>query len=334
VAPDSGTRTEDSPASPSIGLGHAGGKNLVTTHLADQGCTRSTPVAAIDQGHRLDARIVLEESLKRHPRTASGGLPPGDAVWPQRLRGLLRTRLSNEGCTHLSSCAELLLTELVTNALRHTTGPKILVRVALRAGKCWIGVNDGCPRLPQPRDAGPHSETGRGLFLVGAMADSWGVSPDGKTTWCTLSSAEDVPETVPVVDIVKQAKVPVTHSSYAGGSARIAGRTLLTRMGWSGPQNTAVDVLYVLVQNAVQHGLPKKSVGKSMDVWFRITSANELLIDVKDTTAGFPDFEAAIRGELGRGLWGAQRLGAVISWFPENDGKVVRATLTPGPVDL
>jgi anti-sigma regulatory factor (Ser/Thr protein kinase) len=31
------------------------------------------------------------------------------------------------------------------------------------------------------------SESGRGLFLVASIADEWGVSPDGTTTWCTLT---------------------------------------------------------------------------------------------------------------------------------------------------
>jgi hypothetical protein len=43
--------------------------------------------------------------------------------------------------------------------------------------------------LPQPRFAADDDESGRGLILVRALADNWGVRPtdDGKTTWFTLA---------------------------------------------------------------------------------------------------------------------------------------------------
>jgi len=49
-----------------------------------------------------------------------------------------------------------------------------------------IEVRDGSHELPVPGDAALDDEEGRGLFLVEAIADGWGVSPDGTTTWCSL----------------------------------------------------------------------------------------------------------------------------------------------------
>ncbi|MFF0698551.1 ATP-binding protein [Streptomyces tendae] len=49
-----------------------------------------------------------------------------------------------------------------------------------------IEVDDGSPCTPVLRCPGPDDESGRGLLLVQALAEAWGVSPDGTTTWCTL----------------------------------------------------------------------------------------------------------------------------------------------------
>ncbi|MDV6291305.1 ATP-binding protein [Streptomyces sp. UP1A-1] len=106
------------------------------------------------------------------------------------MRRLARASLTHWGRSDLADTAELLLTELVTNALRHACGTEIGVRIYLRDAQLVIEVNDGSPVAPMPRPAGPDDETGRGLFLVEALADSWGVSPDGTTTWCTLPLTE------------------------------------------------------------------------------------------------------------------------------------------------
>jgi hypothetical protein len=52
-------------------------------------------------------------------------------------------------------------------------------------------VDDGSEKRPRLSDVATDSETGRGLFLVDALADRWGVSADGTTTWCTLTLPED-----------------------------------------------------------------------------------------------------------------------------------------------
>ncbi|MET9776171.1 ATP-binding protein [Streptomyces sp. NPDC006367] len=110
-----------------------------------------------------------------------------DARWPHRLRRIARASLTHWGRPKLVDTAELLLTELVTNALRYAPGRNIGVRIYLRDDQLVIEVNDGSPLAPAPRRAGPDDENGRGLFLVDALAESWGVSADGTTTWCTLS---------------------------------------------------------------------------------------------------------------------------------------------------
>jgi anti-sigma regulatory factor (Ser/Thr protein kinase) len=83
--------------------------------------------------------------------------------------------------------ASLLVSELVTNAIRHAGGQ---VRVRMRRGSRTISVEvaDNDTRVPRPRRAAGTDEGGRGLQLVDALADRWGVRPtgEGKVVWFEL----------------------------------------------------------------------------------------------------------------------------------------------------
>ena len=108
-------------------------------------------------------------------------------------------------------------------------------------------------------------------------------------------------------------------------------------LSWPGNQHLAIDVLDVLVDNAVQHALTPGKTGQHLGACLSITEAHELLVDVTDPVPQFPDFDKAVAGELGRGLWEIARQGAALSWFvvgSEFDAKTVRAVLRPGQVDL
>ncbi|MFE9258630.1 ATP-binding protein [Streptomyces sp. NPDC006879] len=93
-----------------------------------------------------------------------------------------------------AATAVLLLSELLTNACRHArvpSGRQVWVRCSLRGpgpGRfLWVAVLDANRTLPEPREAGPDDEGGRGLTLVAALAHSWGAGPRvdgvGKTVW-------------------------------------------------------------------------------------------------------------------------------------------------------
>ncbi|MFD7975279.1 ATP-binding protein [Streptomyces sp. NPDC059071] len=262
-----------------------------------------------------------------------------DRAVPQRLRRIIRASLNEWRRPDLAEDAELLLTELVTNAFRYADAPTVDVRVYRQGALLQIEVNDHSPHGRVPRPAGLYDDHGRGLFLVDALAHSWGVSDDRTTTWCTLPLAERPLEIAPV------ATAPVRHETAlrlpadpsALTLAGIQGRTHLTLLNWSGNQHAAVSVLHVLVHNALQHGITP-GPGQAIAVWLRVTQARELLIDVEDPNPEFPDFDKAVAGELGRGLWGARRLGAAITWMPnapgDTVGKIVRAVMQPGEVDL
>ncbi|MCP3819044.1 ATP-binding protein [Streptomyces sp. A3M-1-3] len=94
----------------------------------------------------------------------------------------------------LAGTAVLLLSELMTNACRHARVPpgrEVWARCGLTDGTLRVEVLDANDVLPQPRSAGPDDESGRGLALVGALADAWGASPRdcgiGKTVWFELA---------------------------------------------------------------------------------------------------------------------------------------------------
>ena len=84
--------------------------------------------------------------------------------------------------------AQLLTTELVTNAARHAHSP-VELTVAGAQGRVRIEARDESPAMPTP----PTVETPtrhRGLLLIEDLSEGWGVdaTSDGKVVWCELKS--------------------------------------------------------------------------------------------------------------------------------------------------
>ncbi|MFC6594063.1 ATP-binding protein [Kitasatospora paranensis] len=103
------------------------------------------------------------------------------------VRRLLRDALVAVGSDPATPC--LLLSELLTNALLH--GRAASVALELRQGRLLMAVTD---RSPAPVEVPPESATrttGRGMTLVEALADAWGVVPlgaSGKTVWAVVAA--------------------------------------------------------------------------------------------------------------------------------------------------
>ncbi|MEV7024409.1 ATP-binding protein [Kitasatospora sp. NPDC093558] len=119
-------------------------------------------------------------------------LDPADLVAVGSVRHRLRSALSHWGVPELSDTAELLSSELVTNALLHTGKGAVFDAVLGTDHRLRIEVQDGATRLPGRRrdpDA-EYATSGRGLLLVEALADAWGVQlrGDGKVTWFELAT--------------------------------------------------------------------------------------------------------------------------------------------------
>ncbi|MEV0319268.1 ATP-binding protein [Streptomyces sp. NPDC050658] len=104
------------------------------------------------------------------------------------VRGALREFLRAWGKPGRSDIAELLTSELVTNALVHTDHDAILT-ATVGPGRLRVEVRDFVGRRPKLRvpnaDDGTH---GRGLVLVQSLADAWGVRSHGvgKVVWFEL----------------------------------------------------------------------------------------------------------------------------------------------------
>ena len=126
-------------------------------------------------------------------------------------RQFVRELLTCWDLSHLSDDAELIIAELVVNAVRHglRTAPQAVVagapgapgtlRVAgasslrlcllRRVGEVMLAVTDPSNEAPTPRAPGWTGESGRGLQIVGALSYVWGWSPiegRGKAVWAVL----------------------------------------------------------------------------------------------------------------------------------------------------
>ncbi|MEU5578050.1 ATP-binding protein [Streptomyces huasconensis] len=111
-----------------------------------------------------------------------------------QARRLLRAQLGVWAVRDDDACdaAALVLSELVTNAVAHTTSRWIVCELCADSGKLRISVSDeGCgPSVPRPVHRGADEEHGRGLLLVDAVSSAWGVHEAGpgvgRTVWAEL----------------------------------------------------------------------------------------------------------------------------------------------------
>lgn len=133
--------------------------------------------------------IETLEQLGTSPRAeAATDVSPHPASVGAARRFVLRT-LSDWRLDELADDAQLLVSELVTNAIVHGEGSCHL-RLALRGDTLRLEVVDGGAGSPEPRRDTWRAEHGRGLHLVNAIATAWGMEPvvdDGKRVWADLT---------------------------------------------------------------------------------------------------------------------------------------------------
>ncbi|RBM16659.1 ATP-binding protein [Streptomyces sp. PT12] len=102
-------------------------------------------------------------------------------------RQLRQWRAPVEACDN----AQLVISELVTNALRHTESESVGCELRILGPLLRVAVaSDGMGPRHAPRQAGEDEEGGRGLLLVCALATVWGVRPreaePGHVVWADL----------------------------------------------------------------------------------------------------------------------------------------------------
>jgi anti-sigma regulatory factor (Ser/Thr protein kinase) len=144
-----------------------------------------------DDAALLLARLTPTSRRRSRRATRVFGPYPSACV---AARTFTRDLLAAWRIAPLASDAELAVSELVTNALTHTTSP---IRLTLRSpgsGEVWIGVHDTSDRQPSAGSGGvdPEAIGGRGLLIVNELASAWGVIPSprrsGKTVWAELTT--------------------------------------------------------------------------------------------------------------------------------------------------
>ncbi|MFB7170261.1 SpoIIE family protein phosphatase [Streptomyces sp. NPDC056254] len=227
VAPDGSVTFPDLPAGPPLGLGGLPFETaeirlsehstlvLYTDGLVD-GRHRDVDVALDrlrdvlahpDRAPQETCRAVIEAVVPEHPaddvallvartrtvpadRIATWDLAP-DPSLVSDVRGAATRQLAEWGLDELAFAAELMLSELVTNAVRYGSEP-IQVRL-IHDRNLICEVSDGSSTAPHLRRAATTDEGGRGLFLVAQLSQAWGAryTAQGKVIWaeCALDAA-------------------------------------------------------------------------------------------------------------------------------------------------
>ncbi|MFI8423860.1 SpoIIE family protein phosphatase [Streptomyces sp. NPDC085479] len=114
---------------------------------------------------------------------------PRDPAAVSPVRNACARKLAEWGLEDIAFGTELILSELITNAVRYGLDP-VRVRL-LYSGSLICEVSDGSSTAPYIRRAADTDEGGRGLFLVAQYAEKWGTrySPRGKTIWAAQATA-------------------------------------------------------------------------------------------------------------------------------------------------
>jgi len=132
-----------------------------------------------------DDIAVLIARLRRIPRDRHVTWALGrDLTSVRHARSLIREPMEHWGLSDLLPVTELLVSELVTNALRYSPG-EVTLRMVLE-GALVCEVRDNSAALPRLRHAGAGDENGRGLQVVSQLAHRWGTrrTRSGKVVWC------------------------------------------------------------------------------------------------------------------------------------------------------
>ncbi|MFF7123263.1 SpoIIE family protein phosphatase [Streptomyces sp. NPDC008240] len=141
-------------------------------------------IDSLKPAHTSDDIALLAARTRRFPRSdvAMWDVPQDPAVVPS-VRARCRDTLLQWGLEEAAFATELIVSELVTNAIRYGSPP---VGVRLLHGRCLIcEVSDGSGTSPRMRRAATTDEGGRGLFLVAQFAQRWGTryTTRGKVIW-------------------------------------------------------------------------------------------------------------------------------------------------------
>ncbi|MER6437468.1 ATP-binding protein [Streptomyces sp. NPDC001185] len=168
------------------------------------------------------------------------------------LRRIMRVHLERWGLQEATDIAQLCVSELVSNVITHVgPGTPTTLAVSMNGTYLRMEVHDPDARaLPTLLDARDDSESGRGMALVDAVADRWGVQlhADRKITWCELATSLNSPSGHTGGAGVARAGALLTFygSTKAACGASPSSSTLLVTSGADMAVDAITDLLYWL----------------------------------------------------------------------------------------
>ncbi len=111
---------------------------------------------------------------------------------PAQARRYVREAVETWDVSVDPDVAALLTSELVTNAIKHASGP-VKLFVTCSCGRLRVYVHDTSPEWPALLDTAVEAEDGRGLMLVSSLSTDWGCYPTsaGKAVHFTLATDPD-----------------------------------------------------------------------------------------------------------------------------------------------
>jgi serine phosphatase RsbU (regulator of sigma subunit) len=150
---------------------------------AEELCTAVLAGAYADQ-QRDDIAVLIARLGRIDGSQLATWVLPGELTSAGEARALVAEPLEKWDLASLLPTTQLLVSELVTNAIRYTQGPVTLRLVLERTLTCEIA--DSSPALPRMRYAARDDESGRGLQIVSQLSLRWGArrTPGGKIVWC------------------------------------------------------------------------------------------------------------------------------------------------------
>ena len=148
---------------------------------------RATLAGVYGDQQRDDIALLVARLRRIAPDHVVSWTLQSELTSASRARSLIHRPLRRWNLTELIPTAELLVSELVTNAVRYAQG-KIGLRLVLEGGLVCEVLDDSAalPRLRHPDD---EDERGRGLQVVSQLSQRWGArrTASGKVVWCELA---------------------------------------------------------------------------------------------------------------------------------------------------
>jgi serine phosphatase RsbU (regulator of sigma subunit)/anti-sigma regulatory factor (Ser/Thr protein kinase) len=138
-----------------------------------------------------DVTLLLARTRELQPAQVASWDLRNEPAAVRTARNLAARQLSAWGLERLVPAVELIVSELVTNAIRYGEGPSRLRLIQHHVLTCEV--SDASASHPRPRHPRALDENGRGLFLVSQLSRRWGTrsATDGKVVW----AEQDLPST-------------------------------------------------------------------------------------------------------------------------------------------